>query len=1023
MLSPMSGRIVSPTFVGRADALTAADQALRRSAAGRASHLLVAGEAGIGKTRFAEAVSTRSLAAGFRVLRGGCVALGSGELPYAPIGEALRGLARDLEPKALAAVVADRGPVLARITPALDPEGEGSRDPGLPGAGFPVRGLSDAARARLYEALLGLLGRLSTESPVLLVVDDLHWADSASLDTLAFLLRSLRHERVELLLTLRSDELHRRHPLRSWLSEIERMDNVERLDLGPLEPAETAELIAAIRGDAPGHAFAAQIQGRSDGNPFFIEELLAGDGVGRGRTGLSAGLRDILLAQVEGVRDDAKTVLDAAAVAGREVDVDLVAEVAALAPKQFDAGLDACLERHLLVVNRGHATDRLAFRHALIQEVVEDGLLPAERIRLHRAIAEALAGRFSSSASSEPGTWAELAGHWDAAHDERRALDAALHAAEDARRAYAFEAALAQYRRALVAWELTPDPAEIAGFDHIELLTRAAEAAALSSSPAQISLLREAVAEADRGEDDMRRSLLHGRLGVALWVMGEPIEATAIYRQAVSLMPPGPASEERSWMLAGLGRILMLDGQSRESAQVLETAIAMAREVGDRRTEGNALNTLAGDLADLGRGELATALWERSFELAVEIDDPEELGRAYSNGIEMLAICGHNERALDLVPEGVERTSATGMWRAWGSSIDLHAAVIAYGLGRWSDAGSYVEAGQLQDLDPQSEAYTLVRTVPLLVGRGDWDTAATMLARIGELLGRFETEFQYTGPYTCARAELALWQGHPRDALAAIEEGLERLERTDDTRFTMRLIRLGTRAAADLAEVARDRRDATRTEALQVAAGLRARCQPAVAAIAEMDGGLALELAAEEATVAAEDRRLHGDRDPVAWREAAERWAARRRPYHCAYVRYREAEASLGHGDRAGATAALREADGIATALGARPLLGAIEALGRRARITLASRGTMSGGAVHQVDEAAATAAELGLTAREREVLDLLARGLTNRQIADTLYISVYTAGIHVSRILGKLEVTSRTEAASKAYRLGLVSR
>jgi DNA-binding CsgD family transcriptional regulator len=239
----------------------------------------------------------------------------------------------------------------------------------------------------------------------------------------------------------------------------------------------------------------------------------------------------------------------------------------------------------------------------------------------------------------------------------------------------------------------------------------------------------------------------------------------------------------------------------------------------------------------------------------------------------------------------------------------------------------------------------------------------------------------------------------------------------------MRLLRLGTRAAADLAEIARDRRDpGAEAAALGIAAGLRERSAPAVAAISGMDGGLALELAAEEATVAAEETRLHGTSDPLAWGEAAARWLVRGRPYHRAYARYREAEASLARGDRRGATEALDEAVQIATGLGARPLLDAIEALGRRARIPLEPRATVPDGPLPQADEGARLAAELGVTLREREVLELLTQGLTNRQIADTLFISVYTAGIHVSRILGKLDVANRTEAASKAYRLGLVS-
>ncbi len=1010
----MGGRLVSPIFIGRGEALADAADLLRRTASGRASTLLVAGEAGIGKTRFAEAVADLARSQRFQVLRGGCVQLGSGEFPYAPIAEALRGLTRRLDPGALGSVVADDADLLARIAPSLGPR-DASRADTEP---------SEAARGRLLEALLGLLVRLSHGAPVLLVVEDLHWADSATLDTLSFLIRSLRDEAVGLLLTFRSDELHRRHPLRRWLGEIERLGTVARLDLGQLGRDDIGALIRAIRDEEPSPDLIARIADRSDGNPFFVEELVAAEGNATARGQLPPSLRDVLLARIETIPDDAHVLLDVAAVAGRAVDPELLGQASGLAPAVFDSALSACVERRLLVVDRAEGRDRLAFRHALVAEVVDDALLPDRRIHLHRAVADVLAARLAAPAPAEPGRWAELAGHWDAAREESRVLDAALRAAGEAVQAYAFAAALTQYLRAIAAWESVHDAPSIAGFDHIELLQRAADVAGLGASPVQIRLLREAVDEADRVGDVTRGSLLRGGLGVALWIIGEPVEASRLYREAVSLMPPGAPTAERAWLRAGLGRILMLDGQLIESREACELAIAMAREVGDRTSEGNALNTLAADLADLGRGELAASSLERSLELALELGNPEEIGRAYSNGIELLATSGREDRAYALIEVGSERSSATGTWISWGTAIHLHAGVMAYDLGRWAEAASFFRSGEaLKELRPQDEAYALSHIVPLQVGTGRQEAAASTLARLGELLGRFDTEYQYTGPAACAAAELALWQGRPGEALAAIDEALARIERTDDARYRMRLLRLGTGAAADLAAVGRDRKDAAVTaEALERAATLRQRSTAAVAAIAGMDGGLALELAAEEATVAAEETRLRGRSDPGGWQEAADRWSARQRPYQRAYARYRQAEASLAEGDRLDATEALTEAGEIASTLGARPLLEEIESLGRRGRITVAL-GVVSEASVSEADEGTALARKLGLTPREREVLGLLAQGLTNRQIADSLYISIYTAGIHVSRILGKLEVASRTEAASKAYRLGLVAR
>ncbi len=313
----------------------------------------------------------------------------------------------------------------------------------------------------------------------------------------------------------------------------------------------------------------------------------------------------------------------------------------------------------------------------------------------------------------------------------------------------------------------------------------------------------------------------------------------------------------------------------------------------------------------------------------------------------------------------------------------------------------------------------------MTIAAGHWDVGRTRLARMTELLKRFPTEYQYTGPYSCARAELALWEGHPRAAVDAVAAGLDRLERTDDVRYRVRLLRLGLRGAADLAEVARDRRDGEEgSAALELAASIRSRTAAALDAIAAMQGGLASELSAEAATITAEESRLRGAADPAAWREAAARWQARGRPYHRAYAGWREAEASLALGDRPSATAVLQDAHTLAERLGAQPLVAAISALGRRARIPLEDAALPTAVTVSAVQDPAVRAVrDLGLTPREREVLELVAEGLTNRQIAEALFISENTAGVHVSRILGKLGATSRTEAAGKAYRLGIVAR
>jgi DNA-binding CsgD family transcriptional regulator/tetratricopeptide (TPR) repeat protein len=1024
MLDRMGGRLVSPTFVGRREALDVAAEMLARVIAGQPSHLLVAGEAGIGKTRLVQAVGDLAKARGCIVASGRSIPLGSGELPYAPIREALRALAADLDPPTLRAVLGADGPDLARITPGLGPEGPRRA----------ASSVSGEARARVLEAFLGMVGRLARIAPVVLVMEDLQWADSASLDLLSFILRVLRDERVGLVLTLRTDGLDHRGRLGGWLGEVERLDAVWRVDVEPLTPAETRDLVAAIRGSEPTDDLVDRVVRRSDGNPLFVEELLAHDDARAGGAALPATLLDILRSRVATVPAAARDLLDVLAIAGGDVDVDLAAEVSDMPPDGFDSAVEASVARHLLVLERAQPPARLAFRHALIADVVSDSIGPVEMTRLHRAWAEALTGRATGPGSGEPGLWAEIAAHWDAARDEEWAFAAAIRAAGEAEHAYAFSAAFLQYRRALDGWGRVAEPEALAGIDRVDVLTRAANAAWLGGGEGQIPLLREAIELADRAGDVRRRAALQGRLGHAWLAVGDHSAARVLYDHALATMPQDATREERAFMLSRLAQARRLAGAFHEAVRVAEEAVVAARAVGDRAIEAHATNTLGAAAVGLGRCAYAAACLREAVAIAVEVGEPGEVGRAYTNGVEVLRVAGHDHEAIALGEEGMERLRAMGMEASFGRIVRSQVALTEFHLGLWVAAASRLERafGPLDGAPalgatPSLALERAVSTTELYVATGAWDAVSTRLADVRGYLDRSDPDEQWAGPYATAAAEMALWQARPRDALEAVEFGLGRIELTDDVAWRIRLLCLGTRALADLAEVARDRRDLdARSGALAAAARLLERTEPATAEIAGMDGGLALELAAEVATTAGEETRLRGSSDAAAWHAAADLWLARERPYPRAYALWRAAEASLVSRDRPSATAALQAAAGIARRLGAAPLLREIEALARRARIRPEGPAEVVGAppsGAGDPDPAAAAAAQVGLTAREREVLELIAAGLTNRQIADALFISVNTAGIHVSRILGKLGASTRTEAADIAWRQGIISR
>ena len=641
----------------------------------------------------------------------------------------------------------------------------------------------------------------------------------------------------------------------------------------------------------------------------------------------------------------AQTLLGVAAVAGRRTDADLLARVCGVSRRALDAALRACIDKGLLVIEHHGDDERVAFRHELIREAAEDVLLPGERVRLHRACAESLAAAPQVPNRPDPGRWAEIAHHWDAAHDEPRVFEAALRAAAEAEHAYAFDAALGQWRRALAAWDLVPDPAAIAGFDRAELLRRAADAAKLAGREGHIPLIYEAIAEADRLGDPARGGALRGRIALELWIDGRPAEAHSAFAEALALLPTTPPTAERGWTLCHLAAAQMMSGAFRGSVHHADAALVIAQATGDRRMEGHALNTRAGSLVMMGQCGGAVECLQRSFVIALEVGDPYLIGRAYVNGTEVLRLAGDDHEALRLAREGVERVVALGLGDTIAPLLRLQAAVVAFDLGRWSEAADLEQQASMQLSDRDTKARTLdstgeaaVCTAHLDIARGAWDVASRKLATTRQLIVRFEADEEYTGPWACAMAELALWQRRPHDALAVIEAGLTRVETTDDIYWRMRLLRLGLCAAADLAETARHRRDvAAEARMTGIAGALRARTASAVDAIAATDGGLAVELAAEETTAVAEETRLHGRSDPSAWRAAAAGWEVRERPYQRAYARWREAEACLSLGDRAAGAAALGEAARIVGQLGPGPLMDAVSALARRARIPLSS--------------------------------------------------------------------------------------
>jgi DNA-binding CsgD family transcriptional regulator/tetratricopeptide (TPR) repeat protein len=1007
IIAGMPVRISSPVLIGRVDELGRMVESIDAARRGHGTALLIAGEAGVGKTRLVASLVDRAEATGLRVLSGGCIDVGDGAVPYAPFVEALRGLVRRLGASERDAIIGPARAELARLVPDLGPVTESA------GSALDL----GSAQGRLFELLLAVLERLAATTPVLIVIEDLHWSDRSTRELFAFLVRNLRDLPITLVASYRTDELHRRHPLLPFLAELERSGRVERVELERFDRPDLAAQLRAIAGHDVDPLLVDSIHTRSGGNAFFAEELLASAGED-GTAELPATLRDVLLARVAELAESTQEFLRIASAAGQRVDAALVAAVGGLSETAVYAALRECVGRQVLVADPAAGAERYAFRHALLQEAVYDDLLPGERTRLHSAFARALETQPDGATRHA----AELAYHWYAAHDLPRALEAAVSAGRAAEAGYAFPEALGLYERAIDLWEQVPDAEARAGSDRVDLLARAAGVARYHEPARALVQIQAAIDLVDVAADPIRSGLLHERLGRFAWVAGQGELAREAYEMAVSLIPPTP-SAARARAVAGLAQIVMLGARFAESRRLAEEAHAIAREVGARDVEGHALNTAAESRAQVGEVEEALDDMREALAIAESVGVVDDIGRAYANWSWILDSVGRLEEAITVAHAGIAASGRLGLMRLFGVHMLCGVADAQFRLGRWDETEQL--ARRAEDLGPFgiNEIIVAELLARLAMARGDLDDARRRLTPLAPLAVR-ANDVQFIAPVESAIGELAIWDGRPEAALDRLTDAIRLIEHTPEVRVD-ELFVLGIRAAADAAELARARRDPA-AEAAALAAGdriLAALRQRHDEIVAERPVFAALS-GAWLALGEAEALRAHRRPAVTAWVAAVAAWDAFMRPYTVAYARWRAAEAHLAARDRSAAQSSLRAARATAVALGAGPLLREIDGLAARGRLDLTAPDPVVGSesvAPDGRDSADEAAANLGLTAREIEVLALVAEGRTNRQIADALFISSNTAGVHVSNIIGKLGVASRGEAAAVAYRLGLL--
>jgi DNA-binding CsgD family transcriptional regulator/tetratricopeptide (TPR) repeat protein len=981
----MAGGFTSRAFIGRAEELRRLAVTLDRAEQEQPQLVLLAGDAGVGKTRLLLEFADQAGRRGSRVLVGGCVELGDIGIAYLPVVDALRGLVDDPEEAELVAEVAATAPGLGRLLPGIEtvrPTGA------LAGDGLEQLQVFDAVRA--------LLLRRSQRSPVVVVLEDLHWADRASRDLLGFLARTLRSGRVMLVASYRSDELHRRHPLRPLLAELVRLPGVERLELAPFSRAELAAHLEAIAG-APLQADQVErIYARSEGNPFYAEQLLAA-GTGEADIGLPSTLADMLLARVQGLSQPAQQVLRAAAVAGRRVSHRLLAGVAGWPESDLEPALREAIAAGVLVADQ--TTGTYVFRHALLQEAAYGDLLPGEQVRLHASYARVIA--------AEPeGAAAELAYHCLASHDLTGALAASVQAAEDAAAVLAPAEALRHLSIALRLWQRVADPTGVTAIDRVELTLRAAAAAHAAGDPQRsVALAQDAAAIADAAADRSRAARAYERLGLYLIDAGRAEEALRARARAVELVPAHPPSRLRTRVTAAMAQAFINTGQPDEARRWCDQALMASRETGNADDEADVLVTL-GIVELLDDPASSRRLYTAARARAADAGNPETELRALQDLAWLEYQLGNLTAARTTWDDGAKLAQRTGLaWSLFGTYLGCGQMVVRYVMGAWDDSEQLARAIP-EPVTTLAAAQLAVGALPVQVARGR-STAATRLRQLVAVAGGDPDLDKEVAVW---EAELASWQGDLDRASSTIQRAVaanDATQRIGQVANVVWVCMKGLAVEADRAEQARAAHDgATLTDAIATGRGLLERTRSAVDQAHRAGVAHDVHLRGWQAKAEAEWTRVQGRSDPARWQAAVDAFSFGH-VYAVARCRWRLAEALLGTGDREQATVAARAAHETAVRLGAEPLRSALEALARRGRLDL--------GVGLPAEQTLA-----GLTPREVEVLRLLVEGRSNRQIAETLFISGKTASVHVTNILTKLGVHSRLEAAATARRLGL---
>ncbi|WP_436534221.1 helix-turn-helix transcriptional regulator [Actinoplanes sp. HUAS TT8] len=961
-------------FVGRAPELAALAAALGDATRGDPRTVLIAGEAGVGKTRLLEEFEERCAGRDLLLARGACVSVGAGELPYSPWLSAMHAVEGEVGAAALVEGARGEQAALSALIPALSDSGRSSEGGQL-------------ARAHLFSLFVDLLGRLAAKRPLVLLLEDLHWADTSSLDLLLFLSRNLRRAPILIAGTLRTDELNEDSRHRVVFGELIRGRTTTYLELGRFDRTDLGALLGG--GLAPD--VVTKVHERSGGNAFLAQEILAAEQRNPGGP-VPDHLRDLLMMRVDGLSEEGQQVVGVVAAAGRPVSGALLEAASGLAGPALRLGLRDAVTRQVLVRT---TEESYQLRHSLTAETFYQDLLPGERAGLHRAVAAALTT--SAGPDASPIVQAELAHHWFHGRKDDDALFWTLRAARSAATVHAYAEARRQYGRVLDLWRRVPDAAEICECTYPRLLDEASGVLDYAGDPQRaVELTGEAIQVVGAGGDPRELAALHEHLARLRWRANDTPGALASARQAIAVLGglTDPALQARAGEV--YARVLMLSGHYRQAQREAAAALAVASSPVER---GYLLVTLGTLRFILGEREAGVEQLRDGLALAESTDSKENILRAYTNLTYCLQMLNQLEEGLALARRGCDLAAGFGLRMTTGMVLVGNAADILLDLGRWDEIERLIGEVLPDEAADDLPLYLQYVRAEVCVARDEREAARDILDLVmSRSAGKTDQDF--VGHTYTALAALEIADGNWRAARRAVDEGLDKLGDGEGAFPALRLAVCGLQAAGEAFA-----RHAAPERWLSWADSLSVQVSSSMEELRRAGGGVALPVAEALSQVAgAELLRVRGEPQEAAWTAVAETWAAMGHPYPEAQARLRLADCLL----RRGATAALHReitvAFGVATALGARRLIDELSQLAGLAGVTLQP--------VSAPADPPPSPPGWGLTRREAQVLDLIALGYTNARIARSLDISEKTVSVHVSNVLAKLGAANRWEAA-----------